>query len=62
MFLGVSMLGYILSIIATAMIETKMKEAQGMKDLDLKNHIIVCGFGRVSGLRLSTWPRRCRPR
>ena len=51
MLLGISMLGFILSLIASAMIETKMKEAQGMKDIKLTGHIVVCGFGNLSRIR-----------
>ena len=47
MLLGVGILGYMLSLVATTMLESKMLEAKGMKDVILKNHIIICNFNSV---------------
>lgn len=47
MLLGVSILGYMLSVIATAMIESKMREIRGMKNMDLQDHILICNFSGV---------------
>lgn len=44
MLLGVSILGYVLSVVATAMIESKMREIKGMNTIDFSNHIIICNF------------------
>jgi len=47
MLLGVGILGYMLSLVATTMLESKMLETKGMKELILKNHIIICNFNSV---------------
>ncbi len=44
MLLGVGVLGYMLSLVATAMLESKIMEAKGMKDILYSNHIIICNF------------------
>lgn len=44
MLLGVSILGYVLSVVATAMIESRMKELKGMNKVDLSDHIIICNY------------------
>ncbi|MFW5857112.1 MAG: ion channel, partial [Planctomycetota bacterium] len=44
MLLGVSLLGYLLSILATAIIESKRKEAQGMAQIRDTGHILVCRY------------------
>ena len=44
MLLGVGILGYMLSLVATTMLESKMLETKGMKNLILKHHIIICNF------------------
>lgn len=44
MLLGVSILGYFLSIVASTILESKLKEAKGMKELDLRDHIVICNF------------------
>ena len=44
MILGVGLLGYFLSIIASIMIESNIREVRGMKNISLQNHIIVCYF------------------
>ena len=44
MLLGVGILGYILSLLATAMVETRMMEVRGMKPCLESNHILICNF------------------
>jgi voltage-gated potassium channel len=44
MLLGVSILGYVLSVVATAMIESKIKEMKGMNEIEWTNHIVICNF------------------
>lgn len=44
MLLGVGVLGYMLSLVATAMLEAKIMEAKGMKDILYSKHIIICNF------------------
>lgn len=45
---GVSILGYVLSIVASSLIESKMKEVRGMKNIKIKNHIIICHYSSPS--------------
>jgi len=47
MLLGVGILGYMLSLVATAMLESTMLETKGMKNVILTDHVVVCGFGTV---------------
>ena len=47
MLLGVSILGYMLSLVASAMVESKLKETRGMKDMTITDHIVLCRFGSV---------------
>ena len=44
MLLGVSILGYVLSVVATAMVESRLKEIKGMNEIELNNHILICNF------------------
>ena len=51
-FLGISVVAYILGIVAQAMIEFQLKSILGRKKLGLrirsiKNHYIICGYGRI---------------
>lgn len=48
MLLGVGILGYMLSLVATTMLESKMLETKGMKDVILTDHVVVCGFGTLA--------------
>jgi voltage-gated potassium channel len=41
MVLGIGLLGYVLSIAATALVEARTKEVTGMATLELKGHLIV---------------------
>jgi voltage-gated potassium channel len=47
MLLGVGILGYMLSMVATAMLESKLLETKGMKNVVLTNHVLICGFGTL---------------
>lgn len=44
MFFGIGLLGYVLSLLATALIEAKNKELHGMSDFKLKNHLVLINF------------------
>ena len=44
MLLGVSILGYILSILAAAIVEAKLKAIKGLNMIKEKGHIVVCRF------------------
>ena len=44
MVLGIGLLGYILSLIATFMLESKSLEVKGMKKIHCTNHVAICGF------------------
>jgi voltage-gated potassium channel len=44
MLLGVGILGYMLSLVATAMLESKIMEAKGMKTVHCTGHIVICNF------------------
>ena len=50
MLFGVGILGYMLSLMATTMLESKLLETRGMNEIKLTDHIIVCGFGRLETL------------
>ncbi len=45
MFLGIGLLGYLLSMVGTAMLESKALEVKGLKNITSENHVVVCGFG-----------------
>ena len=44
MILGIGVLGYILSLLATAMVESKRQEVRGMSEIKLSNHIIIANY------------------
>jgi voltage-gated potassium channel len=44
MFFGIGLLGYVLSLAASALIEQKSKEAHGMGQFDLTEHLVICNF------------------
>ncbi len=46
MFFGVSLVGVITGNIASALVEQQLKEGRGLKELNLKNHFIICGWKR----------------
>jgi voltage-gated potassium channel len=44
MLLGIGILGYLVSLLATAIMEHKLKEIQGMAQITFEGHIIVCRY------------------
>lgn len=44
MFFGIGLLGYVLSLAASALVEQKSKEAHGMGQFDLNEHLVICNF------------------
>ncbi len=50
MMLGIGLLGYLLSFIATAMLESKSREVRGLKKINSTNHVVICGFGSIERL------------
>jgi voltage-gated potassium channel len=44
MLLGVSILGYLLSLLATAIMESRLKEIQGMTQMRFSDHLVVCRY------------------
>lgn len=47
MFFGIGLLGYVLSIAASALVQAKNKELHGMADLSVENHLVVINFPGV---------------
>ena len=47
MILGVSLLGYMLSILASIMVESRIMEKSGMKQITFDEHIIICKFNSI---------------
>ena len=48
MFLGVGMLGYLLSVGGAQMLESKAMEVRGLKNIPCENHVLICGFGNLN--------------
>ena len=44
MLVGIGILGYLLSVMATALIESRSKELKGMTDLRVESHVLVVHF------------------
>ena len=44
MFVGIGILGYLLSVTATALIESRSKELKGMTNLHVEYHVLVVNF------------------
>ena len=44
MFVGIGILGYLLSVMATALIESRSKELKGMANLRVESHVLVVNF------------------
>ena len=44
MFVGIGILGYLLSVMATALIESRSKELKGMTNLRVESHVLVVNF------------------
>jgi voltage-gated potassium channel len=49
MFFGVSLVGVITGNIASALVEKQLKEGRGLKELNLRNHFVICGWKRDMG-------------
>ncbi len=49
MFFGMALVGVITGNIASSLVEKQLKEGRGLKDLNLKNHFIICGWKRDMG-------------
>ena len=59
MLVGVSVLGYILSLLASIILENKIKELKGMTKINQSGHIIISGFNSsVSTLKIVDEIRR----
>ncbi len=54
MFFGVSLVGVVTGNIASALVEQQLKEGRGLKELNLKNHFIICGWKRDMASVLSS--------
>ena len=55
MLLGVSILGYLLSIMASSILESKLRELKGMTNIDFEDHIVICRYHGVERmLRLAS--------
>lgn len=50
MLLGVSLLGYILSLLASLIVEVRFKELRGMAQITFSNHILICRYPGVGTL------------
>ena len=50
MFLGVGLLGYLLSLGGAYMLESKALEVRGLKNMTCENHVVICGFGNQQRL------------
>lgn len=48
MLFGIGLLGYILSLAATALVQAKVKEVSGMGSLKLNNHLLVINFPNLA--------------
>ena len=44
MVFGIGILGMFTATIASAFVETKLKEGKGMNNIKAKDHFIVCGW------------------
>jgi voltage-gated potassium channel len=44
MFFGIGILGYLLSVMATTLIESRSKELKGMTDLHVESHVLLANF------------------
>lgn len=51
MLLGVSMLGYLLSLLASYIMEVKLKEVRGMTQIHDRDHIIICRYNDLDSTR-----------
>lgn len=44
MFFGIGLLGYVLSLAASALVEQKSKETHGMSQFAFTDHLVICNF------------------
>lgn len=44
MFFGIGLLGYVLSVAASALVQAKTKELHGMAELKLKDHLVIFNY------------------
>lgn len=44
MLVGIGILGYLLSVMATALIESRSKELKGMRELNVASHVLIIHF------------------
>ncbi len=47
MVFGIGLLGALIGVATSLLFEIKEQEIKGMKDLKLKNHIVICGFPKL---------------
>ena len=47
MFVGIGLLGYVLSLAASTLVEAKAKELHGMSSFKFKNHLVIINFSDV---------------
>ncbi|MBF0320242.1 MAG: NAD-binding protein [Nitrospirae bacterium] len=52
MLLGIGLLGYTLSIVATVLITEKNKEIKGMSNINLKDHLVIINYPSLSKIAL----------
>jgi len=50
MVIGIGLLGFILSVVATALITSKTKELRGMSSFNFSNHLVLINFAGLSKL------------
>ncbi|MFZ5774537.1 MAG: potassium channel family protein [Thermodesulfobacteriota bacterium] len=48
MFIGIGLLGYALSVVATALITAKSEELKGMAAFDMDGHIVIINFPEIA--------------
>lgn len=48
MFFGIGLLGYVLSIAASALVQAKNKELHGMADVSVEGHLVIINFPSLS--------------
>ena len=51
MFLGVGLLGYLLSLGGACMLESKALEVRGLKNITSEDHVVICGYGSRERLK-----------
>ena len=51
MFLGIGLLGYVLSLAASALVAAQTKEAHGMSSFNLKDHLVIVNFPNLAKVR-----------